>query len=267
MKSYFIFDNLIESELLAGAKYDEFKTTSSKETKGIFQKRINNWNQFVEISQKTRKPLIILINGCSNSGKSTWAIEMARRLGIRNVIHTDTIRSILRQFYSKKIDSPIHSSTYHCWSVYSESFSPDILVKGFNKQSELIISYLYSSIDEAIDYGKFTIIEGMHLIPSLLDMRHFESSYVLQLFLSVESELVQKERLESRFNSNYFNRNAQKYDSHSQSFQTLREYLAEQAELFSIKSIKNENASQTLDDMMLAIHEFIEQVIAREVKE
>ena len=98
-------------------------------------------------------------------------------------------------------------------------------------------------------------------------MRHFESSYVLQLFLSVESELVQKERLESRFNSNYFNRNAQKYDSHSQSFQTLREYLAEQAELFSIKSIKNENASQTLDDMMLAIHEFIEQVIAREVKE
>ena len=262
MKDYFIFDEFLEYELLAGAHYKEYENLSSEERKDVYVERINMWSDFRQHCRETKRPLIILINGCSNSGKSSWSIEITRRLGIRNLIHTDTVRSVLRQVYLDKKESPIHHSTYQSWLACDDTYSPEALIKGFRKQSELVISHLYTTIDEAIDYGKFTVIEGIHLIPSLIDFKRFESSYLLQLFFSVNSENAQKERLERRFKSDYFNRYPGKYESYADAFQTLREYLTNEAKLSSMNTIENESATKTLDSITFIINNFIKGIIS-----
>lgn len=72
--------------------------------------------------------MIILLGGTSGTGKSTLSALIAEQFNIKNVISTDHIRHIMRNFTSKE-DSPVlFASTYDAWK-YVSKFLNEILVK------------------------------------------------------------------------------------------------------------------------------------------
>ena len=63
-----------------------------------------------------RKSLLILIGGTSGTGKSTVASLLASRFGIPNVLSTDSIRHVMRNFLSTDEFPVLFASTYEVGS-------------------------------------------------------------------------------------------------------------------------------------------------------
>lgn len=60
-------------------------------------------------------PIVILVGGTSGTGKSTVSSILGDIFGIKNVISTDHIRHIIRNFISKEENPVIYASTYDAW--------------------------------------------------------------------------------------------------------------------------------------------------------
>ena len=62
--------------------------------------------------RNSRLPLIVLIGGCTGTGKSTVAAELALRLDIGRTQSTDILRDVVRLFVSDSSAPELHVSTY-----------------------------------------------------------------------------------------------------------------------------------------------------------
>src|SRR5665811_377506 len=68
------------------------------------------------------KPAIVLIGGATGVGKSTIASQLANRLGIVRLISTDSIRQVMRTFFSEQLMPAIH---YSCL-LYTSDAADDL---------------------------------------------------------------------------------------------------------------------------------------------
>ena len=247
MSDYFLFDDPVEYELLTGLSH---KNSLKKINSRKYSKRRENWFNFLNYCKLNKKNLIILISGSSNSGKSSWAIEISKRLGLRNVVHTDTVRNTIRTHNKNDKKSIIHFSSYNCWSKYSKNFTTTSLIKGLKEQSKLMLPYIENIIDEANNNGSFTVIEGIHLIPSILKTNKYKSTFFVKYHLHVDKEKIIKERMIKRTMTNYLNRSPEKYDLQIRQFDTIRNFLKKEAlKDQNIKIIENNSAGNTLNIM------------------
>ena len=171
MDDYFLFNDLIEYKLLSGLNYDDLNNKKKSEK---YNNRINTWFKFLNICKTNKKNLVIFINGPSNSGKYSWSIELAKRLNIKNVIQTDTIRNNIRKLRNNNKNSIIHKSSYKCWEQYTKSYSKKSQIKGFESQSRIIAPYINQLILESCNNGQFAIIEGIHLVPWIINKQKFK---------------------------------------------------------------------------------------------
>lgn len=65
-------------------------------------------NNYIE----SKRNILVLLAGTSGTGKSTLASLLGSRLGISTVLSTDTIRHVMRNFYSKEDNPILFASTY-----------------------------------------------------------------------------------------------------------------------------------------------------------
>lgn len=106
----------------------------------------------------------------------------------------------------------------------------------------------------------------MHLIPSLMNLQSLNSSHLLRFLLSVESPVLQSERMARRCESTYLNRHHAKYEPHEDAFEVLRNHLTEEAQKASIVSINNNKASETLKQIMHLIDQSISNNLKSHLK-
>lgn len=178
-------------------------------------------------------PRIILIGGGWSSGKSTSAIAIAQALGIANVIHTDIIRATLRNF-SHKNKQCLNLATYNTWQLYSKYFSKDTLVNGFEKQCRAVMPGIIKCINEAVDFGKDTVIEGMHLLPRLYS--NYAAHHNIYYFTLYVNRSEFRDRIRKRCTTTYKNRDYEKYLEHDKytSIMALNDALASDAKKYLI---------------------------------
>jgi 2-phosphoglycerate kinase len=88
----------------------------------------------------TGKPIFILLAGSTGVGKTTIAVEVARRLEIARVLGTDLIRQIMRLMFSPDLMPEIHCSTYDA----HQALKPELrgaghpVIVGFREQAQKI---------------------------------------------------------------------------------------------------------------------------------
>ena len=88
--------------------------------------------------------------------------------------------------------------------------NPEIyIVEGFLHQCALIFPSVKRCIEEAADYGKDTVVEGMHLHPLLYSKIAKELRFIF-VWLSY-SEASFKQRVHKRCNQTYRNRSPARY--------------------------------------------------------
>jgi 2-phosphoglycerate kinase len=133
-------------------------------------------------------PVIVLLGGATGTGKSTVATELAYRLGITRVTSTDFIRQTMRAFFSRDFMASIHYSSFEAGRGLrkpEEAYDPAIA--GFLDQSRDVLVGVRASLDRALEEGWSMVLEGVHLVPGLVELPPAaEHAVVAQCILEIE---------------------------------------------------------------------------------
>lgn len=103
-------------------------------------------------------PQLILISGCTGTGKSTFGMEVAINQGILKCISTDTIRQVMR--------SSCERFDFCEVALQRSSFQgDDDPVVNWLEACKAVESGIEAIIDDSIHRGVSLVLEGVHIVP------------------------------------------------------------------------------------------------------
>jgi 2-phosphoglycerate kinase len=186
------------------------------------------------------KPVVVLIGGATGTGKSTVAAEVAYSLGITRLTSTDSIRQTMRAFLSREFMPALHYSSFGAGAAVPDADDP--LVEGFLEQSRGVLVGVNASIERALQEGWSIILEGVHLVPGLFDVR-LDGAVVRPCILSIEDETMHAQHFLTRDADSA--RPLDTYLDNIADIRRLQSFLVERAEQEGIPVIENIDADAT----------------------
>ncbi len=202
-----------------------------------------------------REPLIVLIGGASGVGTSTVALEVAKRLGVTNVIGTDIVREILRKVISKDLIPALHSSSYNAWNHIRGGNNS--VIDGFIKQVEHVSVGIDAVLKRALNEGINLIVEGAHIVPTFVPEEYLRSPNVHIFVLSVADVNVHRNRFFLRAANTILRRPPERYIENFEAIREIQDYLLKCAKKYNIPVIDNVELKSTLTYILEAIVEKI----------
>ena len=211
--------------------------------------RYRAWSIF----RRSGLPLVLLIGGCTGTGKSTVAAELSLRLDIGRTQSTDILREVMRLFVSREAAPELHSSTYEVWrSGHAEPagaswVSP--LIDGFLAQAASMAPAIDGVIDRSVKEGASTIIEGIHIHPAYHEHLAHEGAVFVPVLLTTPTQ----EQLRSHYchrDRQAPARGASRYLRNLEVIWQLQTYLVEEAARCGVTVVANVHLDQTVQQVM-----------------
>lgn len=202
-----------------------------------------------------RKPYVILIGSASGIGKSTIAAELAKQLEIKHLIESDFIRAVVRGIIGKEYAPALHSSSYDAYKHLRnrnrfESYG-DLVSAGFDEHAAYVIPALEKIIQRAITDYDDIIIEGVHLVPGLIDTEQFEEYANIYFFVLSSDEESHKERFVKR--AVQIQRGGKQLDYFKEN-RIIHDHLLTQAEKNNVAVITTETIEKSIDNILSVIN-------------
>ena len=202
-----------------------------------------------------RKPYVILIGSASGIGKSTIAAELAKALNIKHLIESDFIRAVVRGIIGKEYAPALHSSSYDAYKSIRnktryESYD-DLVSAGFDDHAAYVIPALEKIIQRAITDYDDIIIEGVHLVPGLIDIDQFRDYADIYFFVLSSDEESHKERFVKR--AVQIHRGGKQLDFFREN-RIIHDHLLEQARENGVHIINAESIDRTLEKILSVIN-------------
>ena len=184
-------------------------------------------------------PLILLLGGTSGVGKSSLAIEVARRLSIARVLSTDAIRDVMRVMISDDLVPTLHVSSFEAHQKLVSAVAPglDPIVEGFLEQSRTVAVGVRAVIERAIIEGTSTVIDGVSLVPGLYDLAGWSDRAHVVLMLAADED---RESLRAHIVARAHGRGARASERYLRSFEeiaTIQNALLERARASRVEVI------------------------------
>ena len=202
-----------------------------------------------------RKPYVILIGSASGIGKSTIAAELAKTLNIKHLIESDFIRAVVRGIIGKEYAPSLHSSSYDAYkNIRNKSrytSYDDLVSAGFDDHASYVIPALEKIIQRAITDYDDIIIEGVHLVPGLINTQQFEDYANIYFFVLSSDEESHKERFVKR--AVQIHRGGKQLDFFKEN-RIIHDHLLSRAEENDVNIIKTTSIDKTLDRIMSIIN-------------
>lgn len=210
---------------------------------------------YVKTESDMRKPYVILIGSASGIGKSTIAAELAKTLNIKHLIESDFIRAVVRGIIGKEYAPALHSSSYDAYKNLRnknryESYD-DLVSAGFDEHASYVIPALEKVIQRAITDYDDIIIEGVHLVPGLINIEQFREFADIYFFVLSSDEESHKERFVKR--AIQIHRGGKQLDFFKEN-RIIHDHLLTQAENNNVNIIKAEAIDTTLDNILAIIN-------------
>ncbi|MCP4907248.1 MAG: hypothetical protein GY910_19910 [bacterium] len=195
--------------------------------------RYLNWRSF---QNEDERPLILLLGGTSGVGKSSLALEVARRLSIGRVLSTDSIRDVMRVMLSDDLVPTLHVSSFeaHTRLVKDVREGLDPVIEGFLEQSRTVSVGVRAVIERAIIEGTSTVLDGVSIVPGLFDLSEWQDRAHVFFLLAADED---RESLHAHLVARGHGRGARATERYVRNFQeifTIQEDLLERAEMFSV---------------------------------
>ncbi|MBE6491309.1 MAG: hypothetical protein E7Z82_00030 [Methanobrevibacter sp.] len=202
-----------------------------------------------------RKPYVILIGSASGIGKSTIAAELAKQLNIKHLIESDFIRAVVRGIIGKEYAPALHSSSYDAYKnlrnkARFENYE-DLVSAGFDEHAAYVIPALEKIIQRAITDYDDIVIEGVHLVPGLIDIEQFKEFANIYFFVLSSDEDSHKERFVKR--AVQIHRGGKQLDYFKEN-RIIHDHLLEQAEKNDVVVINTETIEKSMDSILSVIN-------------
>ncbi len=220
--------------------------------------RYLSWRRF----ENSGTPLIILIGGTTGSGKSTVSSELAYRLDISRHQSTDMMREIIRSYLSPQMIPTLKYSSFEAWRGLPGSVDgtgPAIenpLVTGFLSQFAAMKPALEATIGRAIEERHHLILEGVHVVPTELNLEVKEGEAVVipVMLASMKKELLLKQL--KRRGREKSKRQASHYLENLGDIWELQSWLLDEADKAGIPIIENwyiEDTVRAVLDLVIGV--------------
>ena len=224
--------------------------------------RYDCWHDFR--NEDPPKAIIILIGGTSGVGKTSVGVAVANLLKISRVASTDEIRQVMRLMISSDLMPGLHKSSYSAWEVYPRMTGEDSdpLIPAFREQANRVTVGVRATIERALEEGTSLVIDGVHLLPELLDLAPYkdQATFVfVNLYISdsrmyrdrfVQRSEQTKRVLEEGIASG---RPEHRYLGYMKQIQKLQEHILEMGEINKIPAIENSDFDETIQSLSLLI--------------
>lgn len=200
-------------------------------------KRYRVWRRAAEDG----RPIFLLVGGSTGVGKTSVAIEVARRLEISRVMGTDSIRQIMRLMFSADLMPEIHCSTYDAYRVLKPEAlgARDPVVAGFREQAQKIVVGVHALLDRAVDENTSILIEGVNVLPGVVALdRYRTEAHVICLVVAALDVESYRNRFTTRARKAQ-GRSADRYLEHFDAIIKIQSYILAEAEHYGIPIIDN----------------------------
>jgi 2-phosphoglycerate kinase len=190
-------------------------------------------------------PLIILIGGTTGSGKSTVAVEVARRLGITRVASTDLIRQTMRAFFSPEFMPSIHYSSFEAGQAVGDEVTGDPAIAGFVDQCRHVCVGAEAAIRRAITENWSMVLEGVHIVPGLLPVE-LDRALVVQVVVEVRELELHRLNFQVRDAATGGVRGVEKYLDRLDEIRRIQTYVTTRAGREQVPVVDNVNVERTV---------------------
>ncbi len=233
------------------------------EEEGEAGKAIGRLRRYQEL-EELDLPILVLIGGATGTGKSTVATEVAYRLGITRVTSTDFVRQTMRAFFSPDFMPSIHYSSFEAGTALrsAEQEEVDPLLHGFLDQTRHVLVGVNASIDRVLAEGWSMVLEGVHLVPGMLQ-RPIEKALVVQCVLAIENEQAHAGHFWIRDQASDGMRSLDRYLERLSDIRYLQDYIVERAEREEVPVIVNnerEGAIRAVMELVLTAADRLQKV-------
>ena len=218
--------------------------------------RYLSWERFRE----SARPLIVLVGGITGTGKSTLTTELAYQLNIVRTQSTDMMREIVRCYLPAEQTPTLLHSSFEAWrglesdnKKESSSNNEDKVVRGFLSQFEVVRPGLEATIHRAVKEKYDLIIDGVHVLPSKLDLDTIrEQAIVVPLMLVVPNKKTLGKRLKRRGREQP-ERASSRYLKQLDKIWALQAYLVAEAEKQKVPLVVNSDMEEALQELLMHI--------------
>ena len=194
------------------------------------------WRSFALLE----RPLVIAIGGTTAAGKSTLAVELAHRLGITNVVGSDSIREIMRTMFSDDLLPLLHRSSYSAHESFTAPHrgGGDPVIEAFHEQVLKVSVGIRGMLRRAAAENEHMIIHGVHVLPEVLQPEKFPDLSVAMLVTAVTDEHQHQLRFAERERQTSA-RPAARYLEHFAAIRKIQDYILESCRRQGVPVIDN----------------------------
>jgi 2-phosphoglycerate kinase len=219
----------------------------------------NRYQKWHDLAVEDR-PVIILIGGATGVGKSTVATQLAHTLGITRIISTDTVRQVMRAFFSAQLMPAIHYSSFDADQAIRMPLDPvqDPHVLGFIEQAQMVNVGIKAVIDRAIREGMGMVMEGVHVIPGFTGEQSEESALILSMVVAVRDEDLHRSHFLIREQQTDGRRPFQRYVANFTVIRRIQDYILSRAEARGTMVIENLNIDDAVSRVVDSLYALIE---------
>ncbi|MGH0038105.1 MAG: ATP cone domain-containing protein [Myxococcota bacterium] len=190
--------------------------------------------------QEPDRPVIILLGGTTGAGKTSVALEVARRLGIRRVMSTDSIRQVMRLTLSRDLMPAIHASSFeaHLGMNLPEDVEEPV-IEGFLAQAAIVTVGVRALVERAIKENTSLVLDGVALVPGLIDLEAYaEEAHVIPLVIANLDEEAFAGRFEARGDRQAL-RQTHRYLEHLEAILRIQNHFLELADRHGVPIVDN----------------------------
>ena len=195
-------------------------------------------------------PIMVFIGGATGTGKSTVAAELAYRFGITRVTSTDFVRQTMRAFFSSDFMPSIHQSSFEAGDAYPDADDP--LEFGFLQQARNVLVGVRASSERALEEGWSLVLEGVHLVPGMVELPRPDLAVSVFVVLSIDDEDEHVRHF--RFRDEDSERPESRYLDRFSDIRRLQEVIVARARRTGVRVVENEDAdaaARTVADLVL----------------
>ena len=232
-----------------------------RESGDLFAERYRIWNVFRK--REHNRPLVVLIGGATGVGKTSVGVSLANLLRISRVASSDEIRQVMRFLIAPDLMPALHQSSYAAWESYTDATveGGEPVLHAFREQSLRVCVGIRATIQRAIEENVGLILDGVHLLPDLMDFSEYEDQAI---FVRVNLFLADAKPFKDRFKSRdkeTSKRGEHRYLQYLEQILRIQQHILELGESNNVPAFENTDLDEAVQSISLLIMDTLRKVM------